>query len=195
MTHKFPAMNKGKLNNPTRRAMLPADKILQKTGMKKGEAVADIGCGIGYFTIPMAELTGREGRVYAVDIQPEMLEEVKASISEKKLQNIYPVLSEEYGLKIEDKSVTFAFICTVLHEIEDKEKFLKEARRILKPGGRIAIVEWIKKESEYGPPAGHRLEVHEVEAGLINAGFQNTAAFDFNEHFYIITADTAGSAK
>ena len=75
MTHKFDAKNRHKLDNPKRREMLPPEKTLIRLGLKQGDIVADIGCGIGYFTIPAANIVGDSGKVFAMDISPEMLEE------------------------------------------------------------------------------------------------------------------------
>lgn len=66
-------------------------------------------------------------------------------------------MTGEYYFVLEDKTVSYAFMCTVLHEIEDRIQFLNEAKRILISGGKIAVIEWIKKETDWGPPVGHRM--------------------------------------
>lgn len=81
--HKFNPENKGKLDNPERRKLLPPEEVLLELGLKKGQNMADIGCGIGYFTIPAGEIVGREAKVYGVDILEEMLRELDQRLEKK----------------------------------------------------------------------------------------------------------------
>ena len=188
MAHKFDKSNKTKLDNPIRRQILPAFDILKQLKLNEGDTFADIGCGIGYFTLPAAGIIGSEGVIFALDIELEMLEEVDKRATENSVQNIRTIVTNEYDFKIPDISIDFAFVCTVLHEVGNKLKFINEIKRILKENGRVAIVEWIKKDSEMGPPLGHRLDMGNVEEMLKECGFQDVAHYEFNEHFYIITA-------
>ena len=77
MTHKFKVSEKQKLDNPERRAFLPPEETLRKLGLQPGEIMADIGCGIGYFTFPAASIVGPNVKVFALDVAPEMLAEVE----------------------------------------------------------------------------------------------------------------------
>lgn len=188
MKHKFKAINKGKLDSPKRREALPVQSILHTVGVEPSEVVADIGCGIGYFTFALSEVVGNEGLVYALDIEPEMLEDIKSKIAESDIKNIIPVISKEYELTLEDSSVGTALLCTVMHEVKMREKFLKETNRILRTDGKIVIIEWIKKDSDYGPPADHRLDKHILKRNLLRTGFKEIEIMDFNEYFYIASA-------
>ncbi len=188
MTHKFKVINKSKLNSPKRREVLPAKRILSAVGINPGNIVADIGCGIGFFTFPLSEAVGDEGIVYALDIEKEMLEDVESGMLEQNIKNIRPVVTQEYKLVLEDESVDVAFLCTVMHEVKMREKFLKEANRILLSEGRIVIVEWIKKDSDFGPPADHRLDKGVLKRNLYRSGFEDIQIMDFNDYFYIATA-------
>ena len=158
MKHKFKVINKSKLDSPKRREVLPIQAILNTIGIERSKVVADIGCGIGYFTFPLAEAVGNEGVVYALDIEPEMLEDIKNKIVKNDIKNIVPVITKEHELMLEDSSVGTAFLCTVMHEVKRREKFLKETNRILCLEGNIIIIEWIKKDGDYGPPIDHRLD-------------------------------------
>ena len=145
MAHKFKVINKSKLDSPKRREVLPAKEILNTVGIKESNVVADIGCGIGFFTFPLSEAVGDEG----IDV---------------------------------------AFLCTVMHEVKMREKFLKEANRILYPGGRIIIIEWIRKDSDFGPPADHRLDENILKRNLKRAGYKDIQITEFNDYFYIADA-------
>ncbi|MGB8453500.1 MAG: class I SAM-dependent methyltransferase [Anaerocolumna sp.] len=188
MAHKFNVNNKSKLDNPRRREMLPVDKVLSEVGLKPADNFADIGCGIGYFSIPAAMIIGQTGMVFALDVESEMIKELDNKIEESSLSNIQTIITGEYDFKLEENSVSYAFMCTVLHEIDDKARFLNEAQRILIDGGKIAIVEWIKSESDWGPPVGHRLESNEVKQLLQKCGFKDTSIMKLNEYFYIVMA-------
>lgn len=188
MAHKFDVNNRNKLDNPKRREMLPVNKVVTEIGLKEIDKVADIGCGIGYFSIPFAAATESRGMVYALDIEAKMLELIEQKISEKNLCNIRTVLTEEYDFKLEEGSVNYAFMCTVLHEVVDKNRFINETKRILTDGGKIAIVEWIKSESDWGPPISHRLDSLDAQQILLECGFKDVSMVKLNEHFYILKA-------
>jgi len=157
MTHKFDPININRLDNEWRRQNIPPLPTLEKLGLSSTDIVADIGCGVGYFTIPAAGMVKSENKVYALDTSNQMLEEVKKRISAADISNIIAIKTSEYDLKLQDESVTFALIVNVLHEIEDKAQFITEVRRILKPEGKIAIIEWEKENMEMGPSKEDRI--------------------------------------
>ena len=186
MHHEFDVNNKKKLDSPKRREMLPIRTVLTKIGLTEGAKFADIGCGIGYFSIPAADVIGPKGIVYALDVSEEMIEELDKKIEENDIDNIRTVLTDKYNFKLEDNSVSYSFICTVLHEIDDSVAFINEAKRILVAGGKIVVVEWIKSESDWGPPLDHRLGSSDVKIILHDAGFKEISYVELNEYFYIV---------
>jgi FkbM family methyltransferase len=188
MTHKFDAKNKHKLDNEKRREILPPEQTLINLHLHEGDIMADIGCGIGYFSIPASKIVGKSGKIFAIDILPKMLQDVEIKIKENNILNIEIVLTEENNLKLEDNSVTFAFISTVLHEAEKKEDFLKEVKRILAPNGKIAIVEWQKINSEFGPSIDLRLDRMDSIEMLDKLGFSTIESIDIGDNFYGIIA-------
>ncbi|MBL4931767.1 class I SAM-dependent methyltransferase [Clostridium paridis] len=188
MAHKFDVKNKHKLDNEERRKMLPPEKTLTSLGLHEGDIVADIGCGIGYFSIPAAEIVGKNGKVFALDILSEMLQEVEIKIKENNIFNIETILTEENNLKLEEGKITFAFIANVLHETEELERFLGEVKKIISIKGKIAIVDWQKIKSEFGPPVDHRLDKLELINILAKSGFSDISNIDIGDNFYGITA-------
>lgn len=188
MTHKFDVKNKYKLDTEKRREILPSEKTLIRLGLHEGDIMADIGCGIGYFSIPASQIVGDSGKVYALDISTEMLKEVETKARENKNSNLKTVLTEENNLKLEEGKITFAFICNVLHEAEELEKFLGEVKKIISSKGKIAIVEWQKIKSEYGPPIEHRLNKLDLIRLLELLGFSDISIIDIGEYFYGIIA-------
>ena len=179
MANLFEPERKFILESKWRQKMLPPYEILKKLGIKSSDTVADIGCGIGYFSIPASEyLDGNP--VYALDIQDEMLEEIKKRIGRK---NIIAIKNEPYDLKLDDESVDFAIMVTVIHEIDDKQRFLKEISRILKPAGRLAVVDWQKAELNIGPPVSHKYSPEDLME-IFTDRFVHIKTLYFNDFFY-----------
>ena len=188
MGNKFNPEDKKKLLSELRKKTLPAHKTLKEVGLKEGMNFADIGCGNCYFTFPASGITGPKGRVFALDISPEMLEEINARVKEENKTNIEVINTEENNLKITKESVDLAFSCNVVHEAKDLDLFLKEVERILRPGGRIAIIDWEKKDSDLGQPKAHHLDKSIIINELKNIGFKYIKAKNLNKDLYRITA-------
>lgn len=186
--HKFNPENKKKLDSEQRRKLLPPEEVLIKYELAKGDSFADIGCGIGYFTIPAAEMIGKESTAYALDISKEMLKEVAERAQNKNINNITLVNTDEYNLKLPTNSVTYGLMCTVLHEIEDKDRFISEASRIIKENGKLVIIDWEKKETEVGPPISHRFSSEETKELLDRHRLEIIYEDSISDIFYGIIA-------
>jgi len=127
-------------DNPARRLFQRPDKILGDL-VRPGDSCADIGCGIGYFTIPMARLAGAHGRVTAVDLQPRMLAGVRTRAERAGvLARIQLHLAEASGLHL-DGTFDFVLAFWMVHEVPDQHSFLSEIGRAMTPGGRLLLVE------------------------------------------------------
>lgn len=188
MTHKFDVKDKKRLDNEKRRAVMPPFQTLERLGLKEGNIVADIGCGIGYFTIPAAEIAGTSSRIYAMDISMEMLEEVEKKALEAGLTNIRGIKTDEYDLKVDNLSVDFIIMSNVLHEIEDKDKIIAEINRILRNGGTLAIIEWEKIQGEFGPSVDERLSYEYVANMLSQNSYESIERYGIGTDFYGVTA-------
>ncbi len=188
MPHKFEAKDKNKLDTEWRRQNLPPLPTLEKLGLSSADTFADIGCGIGYFTVPSAQFIDGQNKVYALDTSGEMLAEVEKRANEANVQNVVTVLTSEYDFNLPDNSITFALMVNVLHEIEDKPKFIREINRILALNGKIAIIEWHKENADMGPPAEHRVGQDEVALLLNTLGFETSEPMDFAGKFYGLVA-------
>ncbi len=130
----------GFLNNSLRRLFQNQFKILNGL-VNTGQTVADIGCGPGFFTLPLAKLVGDTGRVIAADLQPEMLERVKSRAGKKGLLSqihLHKCGKNEIGIK---EKVDFALVFYMVHEVPDPERFLREIADMLKPGGVLLLAE------------------------------------------------------
>ena len=158
------------LESPERYKSLPPFATLESLNLKEDDIIIDVGCGTGYFTLPAAQITGPNGRVIGIDISEEMLQEVKGKIIDKNI-NIELMISDSIRLPLDDSFATFALLSDVLHETDKMPEMLKEVYRVLKPGARLAILEWEKREMPKGPPLEHRLHQKEIMSLVDEAGY------------------------
>lgn len=188
MSDKFDPHNHGKLESEERKRLLSPHNTLLRLGYQPDDSMADIGCGIGLFTFQAAEIGGQNAKIYAIDISDIMLSEVKKRAQLAGYNNIVPLKSDEYDFKLKDESVDFVLICTVLHEVDDKTRFLQEASRICRRGGIISVVEFNETKTDFGPPLHHRVKRDEASKLLYESGFQSAVDFDINGAFYALKA-------
>lgn len=171
MAHKFDAANRHKLHDPQRRQWQNPDAILPALGLEEGMTVADVGCGTGFFALPAARLVGTTGRVYAIDMQEEMLWTLMERIREAGATNVLPVLSLEDLIPLPTAHLDLAVLVNALHEVRG-DGALQEVHRILRPTGYFGVVDWKKEPMERGPPVDHRLSLEEAKERLRGCGFQ-----------------------
>ncbi len=186
-SHIFDASHRKKLNSEERQQMLTPHETLKRLGYKEGLSFADIGCGTGLFTFPAAEIGGKTVIIHAVDISPDMLGDVRQRADELGYENVETVQSDAYDFKLRDHSSDFILICTVLHEIDDKKRFIAEAKRISKAQGKIAVIDFNEKTLGFGPPLNMRLPKDAVSGLLADAGFSTIEVYDIGEAFYAVT--------
>jgi ubiquinone/menaquinone biosynthesis C-methylase UbiE len=178
MAHKFEAGNKEMLKGLHRREVQPAEGIVQRASPHEGEICADLGAGTGYVSIPLSH---EVKAVVALDSQREMLEAMNASLEQGHRGNIWSVIGELPELPFSDGSMDRVFIVNVLHEFQDKDRLVKELRRVLKDGGRVSLVDFQKRETSFGPPVEERIDIGDVEA--IFDGFTAVESWSFEEFY------------
>jgi ubiquinone/menaquinone biosynthesis C-methylase UbiE len=177
-------LNIKKLDSPWRRIALPPKETLISLGLTSGLDFADIGCGIGYFTIPAATIIQPSNVIFAIDPSAEMLAEASKRAAEEGHVHIKFVLSEPLDFKVPTASVDFALLANVFHEIEEKEAFIGIVKVILKPGGRMALIEWNSQIKEMGPPSNHRISEEETDRWMEENGFEIIKKLNIGEMFY-----------
>lgn len=200
MGHKFNPGQMAKLDSPARRKLLPPEATVNKLGINPGSVVADIGCGTGYFTFPLAGAVGMEGLVLGVDISEEMVKEARRRWEQEHgaPDNVRFLLSRENGLPLEGQRVDLVFMSAVLHELEEPQVFFREIDRILRSQGKVVVVEWKKEPMEMGPPEQERLSVEETSGLLADCGFATLEVLDLGEAHYGVIAQqqsTKGCSK
>ena len=162
------------LEGPQRAATQKIDEVLSKLSLKPGMVVADIGAGSGLFARPLANAVGPAGKVYAVDIQQDLLEYINKRDREENIRNIQTVLGEYDDPKLPARDIDLAFINDVLHHIQHRAAYLKALGTYMGADGRIAIIEMDKND----PKTPHRnqpellLSREEVQQWMSDAGFK-----------------------
>ena len=132
------------LDSDLRRKMQSPEKVIQRSGIQKGMQVLEVGCGSGAITTFVARAVGNKGNVHALDIQPKMLQQLENKLSQpenRDITNIKLIESSAYDLPFDGNSLDLVFMITVFGEIPDQNKALQEIKRVLKPGGILAITE------------------------------------------------------
>ncbi|RSK26236.1 class I SAM-dependent methyltransferase [Bacillus sp. HMF5848] len=184
--HRFNPEKANKLIDPKRKEIVNPEKIVSLLGLSKNDIVADLGAGNGFFTVPFAKSTER---VYAVDIEPKMLELLKERMHEENIHNIVCIESDLEQIMLEDNSVDKAFTAFVMHEIPDMKKALAEFERIVKPGGQFMIVDWEAVESDMGPPVHHRISSEDMVKVLDNQGYKSEVTH-VHDSVYVVNVRT-----
>jgi len=187
MSNRFDPKKLEKLNNPERLKDIPPEYIWRNLELHKVETLVDIGAGTGFFSLPFLELSGAK-KVYACDISEEMINYLGESIIPDH-PNIIPVRMSTESIPLETSSADLVFMITLHHELDNPAKNLLEARRLLKEGGKIFIVDWKKIEMKQGPPFGIRCRTEDVVKELQGAGFRNISIDESLEKFFLIIGE------
>ncbi len=184
--HKFNPEHLERLMSEERENHLSPERVLRESGLRTGQAFADIGSGPGFFTIPAARIIGPTGMAFAVDTQTEML--IYLRDRKNPPDNVILMKSEEYEVPLADFTADFALMAFVLHETADKTRLLGEVRRILKPGGTLLLLDWEKKAEEAGPPFEERVSSGDARSFVEGSGFDVVQASKLNPSHYRLLA-------
>jgi tRNA A58 N-methylase Trm61 len=160
------------LVRPERELEEEPDKALAALEIHHGAVVADIGAGVGYFTWRLADVVGPTGKVYANDIQPEMIQLLKKNIRDRGLKNVEPVLGKYDDPKLPRGEVDLALLVDVYHEFSEPQKMLDRIRESLKPDGRLVLLEYRKEDPKIPIRPEHKMAVAEVKAEVEPEGYK-----------------------
>jgi SAM-dependent methyltransferase len=182
---KFDTQKLQRLNNPRRLIDIPPDYIWNKLNIKRADVLVEIGAGTAFFSIALLQQANAL-KVNACDISEVMIDWIKENIVPE-YPNIIPVKTQEDSIPLEDEIADLVFTITLQHELENPLKSLKEAYRILKPGGKFFIVDWKKENSNEGPPVKIRCCPEDIKEQLRKSGFKQINIFNkLSKHFLLI---------
>jgi ubiquinone/menaquinone biosynthesis C-methylase UbiE len=161
-----------RLEDPKRDEYQKPHQVISALNLKEGEVVADIGAGSGYFTFRLARHVGDTGRVYAVDVNPEMIVHLNRRIRELKVKNVVSWLAPSDDPLLAEASIDRFFICNTWHHIEHHDQYLALLRKMLKPGGEIVMVDFKKVATPLGPPLEMRIDRADLVKEMEMNGFR-----------------------
>jgi ubiquinone/menaquinone biosynthesis C-methylase UbiE len=174
------------LEDPQRDAYQKPHEVLTALDLKQGETIADIGAGSGYFTLRLAAHVGDTGRVYAVDVAPDMIVHLNRRVRDAGIRNVQTILAAPDDPLLPDASVNRFFLCDVWHHIDDQAKYLGLMKKMLKPGGQVVMIDFQKQETPTGPPLGMRIARETLVAQMQKNGFRLAKEHTFLPYQYFL---------
>ena len=174
-----------RLLRPERMEVLDPFRILSRCPVNPRDTVADVGCGPGFFTLPLAKFL-INGKVLALDTSDEMIEACQSRLDEARMGNTEVMKCGEYEFPVAPATVDGLFIAFVVHHPSDRVRFLKAAKEMLKPRGWCFILEWQKKETESGPPQEVRITPDELRQIAEDSGFRVQSSRDINDEHHMM---------
>jgi arsenite methyltransferase len=160
--HQDPKAYIAMLENPQRDAEQKPDEVIAALDLKEGETLADIGAGSGYFSFRFARKVGGSGRVYAVDINSDMILHMNRYIRDKKVKNVTTILSAPDDPLLQDASINRFFICNTWHHVESRPQYIALMKKMMKPGGQVIVLDYKKEQLPVGPPPEMKIAREEV---------------------------------
>jgi cyclopropane fatty-acyl-phospholipid synthase-like methyltransferase len=170
-------------DDPARDAWQKPHEVIRALNLTPDAKVADIGAGTGYFSVRLAHMTPK-GRVYAVDIEPDMVKYVAQRAKREKLGNLRAVLASPSDPRLPAK-VDRVLIVDTYHHIDEREAYFRKLRAYLRPAAEVAIIDFTRA-SPMGPPVDERLTSEQVQSEMQRAGYRLVRAPDFLPHQYLL---------
>jgi arsenite methyltransferase len=184
--HNDPKSYIGALEDPKRDAYQKPHEVLTALNIKPGEVIADIGAGSGYFSFRLAHFVSEKGKVYAVDVSPDMIKYINRRIRETKTSNVVSILADNDDPLLPDRSVNRFFICDVWHHVDNQPKYLSLMKKMLKPGGEVVMIDFHKKELPFGPPMQMKIAREDVIKQMEANGFRLSKEHTFLPYQYFL---------
>ncbi len=175
-------------DDPERDAWQKPHEVIEALALPPDAVVADVGAGTGYFAVRLANMVPK-GRIYAVDIEPDMVRYVRERAKREKRGNVVAVKGEPDDPKLPEKA-DLVLLVDVYHHIDGRERYFRQLRGSLKPGGRVAIIDFTL-DSPQGPPKSARIEGKQVAAEMKAAGYRLAKDHRFLPHQYFLVFEPA----
>ncbi len=174
------------LEDPARDAYQKPHEVVMALALKEGERIADIGAGAGYFSRRFAQHVGPAGRVYAVNISPEMILHLNRWVRDSGTDNVRTILAPTDDPLLPAASIDRIFICNTWHHIEGRPAYLAALKKILRPGGQIVIVDYHNRKTPVGPPMQMRLSRESVVLEFQQNGLRLAKEHTFLPYQYFL---------
>jgi ubiquinone/menaquinone biosynthesis C-methylase UbiE len=189
--HSDPKAYIAALEDPKRDVYQKPHEVMEALAIKEGEVIADIGSGSGYFTLRLARHVGDKGRVYGVDVNPDMLLHLNRKIRDLGVLNVSTILAAPNDPLLPQPVDRF-LIVDVWHHIEDQAGYLALMKKQLKPGGQVVMIDFHKKELPVGPPADMKISREDLLKQMEGAGYRLAKEHTFLPYQYFLVFTPAG---
>ncbi len=173
------------LEDPKRDAYQKPHEVLMALDLKPNEVIADIGAGSGYFSFRLAQHI-KQGRVYAVDVSPDMILHMNRQLRDREIKNVTTVLAPPDDPLLPNASLDRIFICDTWHHIDKQTEYLALLKKLLKPGGQVVMIDFQKRELPLGPPMAMKIAREDLLRQLEEAGFQLLKEHTFLPYQYFL---------
>lgn len=181
-----------RMEEPSRAAWQKPDEVVRALGLRPGQAACDVGAGPGYFSLRLARAVGEAGHVYAVDVEPRILSVLRDRVQSSNARNVTPVLSLPDDALLPAASCDLILIVDTYHHFPDGPGYLRRLSRALRPGGRIANVDFHKRELPVGPPPEHKVAREAFLADATAAGLRLAEEHTFLPYQYFVVLAPSG---
>jgi ubiquinone/menaquinone biosynthesis C-methylase UbiE len=176
------------VDDPGRRGWQNPEEILSEIGLREGMTFIDVGCGEGYFAIPAARRVRNFGKVYAVDINSESVERLRARAEKEGLANLISQAGEAETTVFCEGCADIVFFGIDLHDFQDPVAVLRNAKRMLGPRGRLVDLDWKDEPMDLGPPQGIRFSVGKARSLIESIGLRIHNVQDAGPYHYMVIA-------
>jgi len=166
------------LERPEREAEEAPTKAITALQLRPGQTIADIGAGSGYYTMLLSAAVGPRGRVYATDIQPEMLALIRQKVEKRRLSNVELLLGTTTESRLPDGAIDVALMVDVYHELAQPQAFLQALKHAFKPDGRLVLIEFRKESASVPIREAHKMSVREARLELEAEGYRFERVID-----------------
>ncbi len=183
--HQDPKAYIAMLEDPGRDAYQKPHQVIAALDLKPGEVIADIGSGAGYFTLRLSAHVGESGRVYGVDIDPEMVRHLNRRVRDAGLRNVHVLLADPDDPLLPEPVDRFLIVDT-WHHIADQVKYLGLMRKLLKPGGQVVMIDFQKRELPVGPPLAIKIAREDLIRQMEANGFRLAKEHSFLPYQYFL---------
>ena len=184
--HQDPTAYIAALDDPARDEYSKPEEVVSALALQEGEVVADIGSGTGYFTLRLARAVGESGRVFAVDVSPDMIRHLNRRLRDEGVRNVAAVLADPDDPLLPDASVDRVVIVNTWHHIRNRPAYLEKLKRILRPGGRVVHIDFRKRDAPVGPPTSEKIARDDLVEEMEAAAFRLSDEHDFLPYQYFL---------
>jgi predicted methyltransferase len=173
-------------DDPDRDRWQKPRELVAALEIRPGTVVADLGAGTGYLSRYLADAVGPDGTVLAVDPEPALVAHLRARAEKERTANVVPILASADNPRLPVGGVDLVLLLDTYHHVDRRVAYFRALRRALRPGGRVAVVDWQKRELPVGPPVDHKLDRDQVVAEMEDAGWALAAEPDVLPYQYVL---------